>query len=258
MKQIISETPDSAWKPLYIMAGTAAFVILVLYLITPIFQMPAYQPGPFPSTVTEWFALFRNNWLVGLFCLGLTDIFIMIASVFLFLGLCAASMRTGKIICAIALAFGIVGIAVYLSSNTAFPMLSLSSQYAAAATDAQKSALEAAGQALMAKSEALGLAFAWFAAFLLSIGMPRGKLFGKVIPIAGIAGFPLLIASLPFAGYTSHGSVTPAVSVIILATYIGGGLGSIVWYLLVGIRLIRFGFANPKPDGANDAGQTVR
>jgi hypothetical protein len=51
---------------------------------------------------------------------------------------------------ALAATFGFVGIAVYFASNQAFSMLSLSDQYAAATTDAQRSMLLSAGEALLA------------------------------------------------------------------------------------------------------------
>jgi hypothetical protein len=43
--------------------------------------------------------------------------------------------------------------AVYIASNRAFAMLSLSGQYASATTDAQSSLLNAAGQAMLAEGK---------------------------------------------------------------------------------------------------------
>jgi hypothetical protein len=49
----------------------------------------------------------------------------------------------------IALALGLLGVAAYFASTAAFEILSLSNQYAAATTAAQKSTLLAAGQVLL-------------------------------------------------------------------------------------------------------------
>jgi hypothetical protein len=68
----------------------------------------------------------------------------------MFLALCVAFRRASPSAMTIAAALGFVGIAVYLASNQALTMLSLSNQYAAATTDTQRSLLLAAGQVTLA------------------------------------------------------------------------------------------------------------
>ena len=96
----------------------------------------AFRAGPPPSTVLEWFTVFQTNPLTGLFFLGLADIVIMILWGPMSLALYAALKQSGKSWSMIAAAFVFVGMAVYLATNTAFSMLFLSHQYAAAATEA--------------------------------------------------------------------------------------------------------------------------
>ena len=71
----------------------------------------------------------------------------------IFLALYAALHRTGKSASLVATATGLIGIAVYLASNQAFAMLSLSGEYAAATTEAQRSIFLAAGEALLAMND---------------------------------------------------------------------------------------------------------
>ncbi len=85
----------------------------------------------------------------------------------------------------------------------------------------------------------VGMPQAWLAGVILSVLMLRGKAFNKAIAWVGIVGLGLLIASMPFAGYTTTGPTSTAVSAIAAVTYIGGGLLSLAWYILVGLRLLK-------------------
>ena len=217
-----------------------------MYLITLGIYVPANRAGPPPSTVLEWFTLFQVNPLTGLFFLGLADIVIMIFWGPMSLALYAALKQSNKTWSMIATAFVFVGMAVYLATNTAFSMLSLSHQYAAATTEAEKSIVLAAGQAMIAVSEGTGgqytgMPLAWLAGLILSVVMLRSKVFSKATAWVGILGLGLLLASMPFAGYTTTGPTTAVVSAIIAVTYIGGGLLSLAWYILVGLRLLKLG-----------------
>ena len=241
-----AEIAGFTWNGLYKIGGAAALICALMYLITLGIYIPAYRTGPPPGTVLEWFTLFQANPLTGLFFLGLADIVIMILWGPMSLALYAALKQSNKTWPLIATAFVFVGMAVYLATNTAFSMLSLSHQYAAAATEAQKSVVLAAGQAMLAVSEGTGgqytgMPLAWLAGLILSAVMLRSKVFSKAIAWVGILGLGLLLASIPFAGYTTTGPTTAVVSAIIAVTYIGGGLLSLAWYILVGLRLLKLG-----------------
>ncbi len=230
----------------YRIGGAAALACALMYVITLGIYVPAYRAGPPPGTVLEWFTLFQANPLTGLFFLGLADIVIMILWGPMTLALYAALKQNGKSWTMIATAFVFVGMAVYLATNTAFSMLSLSHQYAAAATEAQKSIVLAAGQAMIAVGEGTGgqytgMPLAWLAGLILSVIMLRSKVFSKATAWTGIVGLGLLSASIPFAGYTTTGPTTAVVSAIIAVTYMGGGLLSLAWYILVGLRLLKLG-----------------
>jgi hypothetical protein len=241
-----AETEDSTGKSLYRIGGAAALLCALMYLIALIVYVPANRAGPPPGTVLEWFTLFQTNPLTGLFFLGLADIVIMILWGPMSLALYTVLKQTNRAWSLIATSFVFVGMAVYLATNTAFSMLSLSHQYAAATTEAEQSIVLAAGQALIAISEGTGgqyagMPLAWFAGLILSVVMLRSKTFSKATAWAGILGLSLLLASMPFAGYTTAGPTTAATSAIIAVTYIGGGLLSLAWYILVGRGLLKLG-----------------
>ena len=250
MNKSSTETADSIWSSLYRIGGAAALICALMYVIALGIYIPANRAGPPPGTVPEWFTLFQTNPLTGLFFLGLADIVIMVLWGPMSLALYAALKQSNKTWSLIATAFVFVGMAVYLATNTAFSMLSLSHQYAAATTEAQKSVVLAAGQAMLAVSEGTGgqytgMPLAWLAGLIFSAVMLRSKAFSKATAWVGILGLGLLVASMPFAGYTTTGPTTAVVSAIIAVTYIGGGLLSLAWYILVGLRLLKLG----QPEG---------
>ena len=130
-----AESTEFAWKPLYRVGGAAALIVVLLYLI----QIIVLVVSPPPDTVIGYFTLFHRNALLGLLDLDLLSIADYALFVPLFLALYIALRRVSPSFMAIATALGLVGIATYFASNTAFEMLSLSNQYAAATTDAQRS-----------------------------------------------------------------------------------------------------------------------
>jgi hypothetical protein len=231
---------------LYRIGGVAALICALLYVVSLGVYVTAYRVAPPPATVLEWFTLFQTNPVTGLFFLGLADIVIMILWGPLVIAIYDALGQSGKTWARVAIAFAFVGMAVYLATNTAFSMLSLSNKYAVAVSETDKTAILAAGQALISLSEGTGgqytgMPLVWLAGLILSVIMLKNNSFSKSIAWAGILGLGLLVASMPFAGYTTTGSTTTGVKVIIAVTYTGGGLLSLAWYILVGLKLIKRG-----------------
>ncbi len=236
------ETTGSIWKGLYRIGGASALICAAMYFAALGIYIPAYRVGPPPSTVLEWFTLFQVSPLTGLFFLGLADIVITILWGPLSLALYAVLKQSNQTWTMIAVAFVFVGMAAFLATNTAWAMLYLSREYAAATTEAQRSSLLSAGQAMVAVTEgARMLPLIPLAGLILSIVMLRSKTFGKVTAWVGIVGLGLLAASGLFAGYATTGPTTAVVSVIVGVTYAGGGLLSLVWYILIDLRLFKLG-----------------
>ena len=234
---------DRDWQSLYRTGGMSAWLCAAMYLLASAIYIPANLAAPPPADVLEWFTLFQDHAITGLFFLGLADIAIMILWGPLALALYTALKQAGQTWSLIATAFVFVGMAVFLSTNAAFPMLSLSRQYADAITEAERSALLAAGRALIAINEGnyWGMPLVWLGGLILSIVMLRSMVFGKATAWLGILGMALLLLSVPFAGYTTTGPMSVAVSTIVAISYAGGGLLSLAWYILIGMRLVRLG-----------------
>ena len=228
MNQITdAKTEDSAWKSLYRVGGAAALITLVLMPI----QIVIFIAWPPPSTVDGYFTLFQDNWLLGLLNLDLLYMLTNVLMILIFLALYAALRRVNQSCMAIGLTFGLVGIAAYFASNTAFEMLSLSGQYAAA-TEAQKAIFLSAGETLLAIYK--GTAFAVYyilnaiALLIFSVVMLQSNIFSKVTAYVGILmGVLMLVPS-------TAGTIGLYFALISLVP-------TAIWLILITRRLFRLG-----------------
>lgn len=223
---------DPSWRSLYRAGGAAAFIAVALVLIEMIVFIAS---GPLPTTVSGWFNLLQGNRLLGLVDLYLLEIIAWALFVPMFLALYKALRAANESYLAIAIALAIIGIADYIATNAAFNMLYLSDQYAAATTEAQRSLLLSAGQAMLAMSPAagynMGLLLVSAAGLIISVMMLRGNIFSKVTAYIGI------LANVVGIVYYI-GLVMPAIGDILLAA---SGLLFLVWIVLVGRRLWQLG-----------------
>jgi hypothetical protein len=232
----------SPWNDLLKVGGAAALAIAVMYIVVLAVYVPAMNDSPTPETVSEWFALYQSDLIIGLFYLGFGDIVIVILIVPLVLTLRATLAQVDKTWSAIAMPLAVVGAGVFLATNTAFTMLILSNEFVAATTEAGRSALLAAGEMTVANTHGtggmLGLTLVFLANLIFSILMLRSELFGKVTAWIGIVSFALLVPAFIFSGYT-YGYSEGIGAAMALITAVGGGLLSLVWYILTGLKLLR-------------------
>lgn len=218
-----------------------------MYLITLAIYVPANLADPPPVTVLDWFTVFEDSPITGLFFLGLGDIIIMIFWGPVAIALFALLRPFNKTWVSIATPFVFVGMAVFLASNSAFSMLSLSHEYAAAVTAAEKNLLLAAGQTMLAISRGAGVLYVgmplvWLAGVIFSVIMLQSPTLRKAAAWVGIIGFGLLIMGIPFGGhYTATETPTAFQSAMVALQFIVGGILSMAWYLLVGLRLVQIG-----------------
>lgn len=179
--------PETAWRPLYLIAGGAAMLSVALIAAA----VGVFLFWPPPSDVTGWFTLLRQNPLLGLLNLDLVMVVSAALLIPLYLALYTALRRISQSLALIALALGLVGSALMIAANPAFSMLSLSDGYAAATTEAQRAVYLAAGQAALTNwtGTAFNVAylFAGLTALIFSLLMLRSDLFSKVTAFAGIA-----------------------------------------------------------------------
>jgi hypothetical protein len=222
------ETADSVWKSLYKVAGTAALITAVFVPI----QIAVFVAYPPPSTVIGWYTLFQNNRFLGLLDMDLLLVVDQVLMCLILLALYAAIRRASQSFMAIALTAGLVGIASYFASSTAFNMLSLSDQYAAATSDAQRSIFLAAGQTMVViwtgTAFDVGYVLEGVALLIIAVVMLRSTLFSKLTAYVGIL---LGVMSL----------LPPTAGTIGLVFSLGSLVPLEIWYILIARRLFQLG-----------------
>ncbi len=240
-----SGSAESAWKALYVVGGVAALLTVLNGLAEiGITFLPGGGLASGPISAEDWFGLFRSSAFMGLRNLGLLNIFFTVLSIPVTYALYAAHRRSHPAFAGLSLLLALLGAAAFFATNRAFPMLALSRQYAAALTasaasgEAQRAALKAAGEAMLAvgQSHTPGTFLTFFlstaAGIAISIVMLRARLFSRTSAILGIAGYSLLMVFEFTADFAPGFPAT-------FAFALSGGLLSLAWDLLVGLRLLR-------------------
>lgn len=191
-----NEVIDIRWKGLYKVGGIAAIIMIVLIPVQS-FMYILYPPS---DTVNGYFTLLQRNWLLGLLDLDLLYILDSTLMIPIYLALYAALRRTSPSYMVLALALALVGLAAFFASNTSFEMLSLSKRYATATSDAEKTALLAAGQAMLGTYSGTSFdvyyIFNAVALLIFSFVMLQCSIFSRATAILGIvAGVLMLVPS---------------------------------------------------------------
>lgn len=229
---------EADWKPLYRTGGVAALISAATIVV----GIPVYLISPPPTTVLDWFTLFHRNALLGLLDLDLLMLIGIGMSGLIYIALFGALRRANRPLMALGTIVGLVSVAVYFASNTAFNMLSLSSQYTAATTDAERSQLLAAGRAMLAiwqgSAYDIGYVLGGVAVLIISAVMLRSAVFGRPTSYIG-----LLVGALMLLPATA-GTVGLVLSLISLAP-------ALVWDVLIARRL--FQLAAPRERTATAA-----
>src|SRR5512143_3975012 len=191
-----AESSNAGWLNFYRLAGvTALLAILVAVTDISLTFLPAGAEPPGTMTAVDWFNLFQENWFMGLRNLGLLpNILTLCLLIPTFLALYLVHRQVNPAYAALAVVISLVGTAIYLSNNAAFPMWALSTKYAAATTEAQRTLFAAAGEAILARGEDFtpgaftGFLLTEIATFIMSFVMLCGGIFSKTTAYAGILG----------------------------------------------------------------------
>ena len=199
---------------------------IVTYFIWP------YAPGS--KTTEEILRLLQSDPLGGLVSL---DLFLFVGnlfSVFLFLALYVSLRPVNPSYALVALAVGLIGLVLLIPARPIFELFALSRQYAAATTDAARSQILAAGDALLALFDGTN----WFMNTLLgalslltsSLLMLRSKTYSKATAYAGI-----------FTNAVVCGFFIPTLGKFLLFLSLPGYM---IWYFLLAKRFFQMGRDN--------------
>jgi hypothetical protein len=218
------------WGGLFRLAGVAALIAGPLTMI----DIMVYVIWPQPSTITAWFSLFHGNWIVGLLDLDFLGMIIYVIIVPAIIALYLILRRTSLSWATVGGVLTFVGMAAYFASNTGISMLSLSGQYAAATTDAQRAMFLAAGQAVVAifMGPAFTTSFCIVSSALLvtAVAMLRSREFDGRVAYIGI-----------IANVAGLAEFLPAPLAFTMAVGLVNAIGLGIWFILFGRRLWQVG-----------------
>ncbi|MCP4600143.1 MAG: DUF4386 family protein [Proteobacteria bacterium] len=240
---------DSGWKSLCRVGGVAALIAGVLFRRNIAAEISLFSGHPSPTTVSDWFTLLQSNRLLGLAYLNIFDLVNYALLSLMFLALYVVLKRANKSYMAIAATLGLLGIAVYFASNTAFSMLALSDQYAAATTETQKTALLSAGEAILVinRFSSLGAhpgSGGYMSLFLVAVAgmitsaiMLRSDVFNRATAYVG-----MLASAFDLAYCVAFVFVTTIDIELLSVCFIpAAGLLLMIWHIMIGWRLYRLG-----------------
>lgn len=234
---------DSHLKVLYRVGGVAALVGGGFCAAQVVIEIIGMSSGlVVPTDAIGWFTLLRENLLFASAALTLFQIPAFVLFIPVFLALYVVLRKVNQGYAAVFIALVLVGTAVYLASNSAFSMLSLSDQYAAATTDAQRSMFLAAGESMLAVHKGTGvntgISLIMIAVIIISSLMLKSATFSKITSFFGVAA-----GAIALVYYISL--ATPIEGIFILEA---AGAVLLIWIVLIGIRLLRLEIPVPEEE----------
>ena len=228
-----AEQPTAGWHTLLRVAGIAALTVAALIPL----QGLVYVLWPPPSTVLDYFTVFQTTAVLGFLDLDLLLVLDQLLLMLMLLGLYVALRQSDQSLTLIGTTAGLLGATLMIVSREAtFSMFTLSQQHASATSQAERAALESAGQTLLTTyngtSYSLGYVLCGLAMLLISIVMLRSALFSHFTGLAGVAAG---VTGLIPATMGTLGFVLAFLSLIPL----------LVWLVLVGRRLLKLQLPDP-------------
>jgi len=229
--RVIEGDRNRAWGGLYRTGAIASLISLVFFPA----QIAIFFTNPYPTDIQGWFALLANKPLVGMVELDLFLVIDEILVLLIFLALFAALREKNSSVMLWATTFGLASVVLFITSNPVFAMLSLSDQFALAATEAQRLSLISAGQAVMSIWNGSGFETAYIIGSIspiaISIIMLQSTAFKKTTAWLGIV-----------SNVIALGKYVPVVGIYI-------SIFSVVllwaWYLFMAIDLFKLAKLNP-------------
>jgi len=229
----LSTYPLTSQKTVYLLGGTACFILFAYSLATLLIM--SFIGGP-PETIEQTFSILQDNKLSGLLRLDILTVFVMPLYYLLFYSLFVAHKNRDPENSTISMILTFAGVTLFLATPSVFSYLYLSDKFAVAAPGFQKNQLLAAGESILASDmwhgtgAKIGGLLLQSGAFLISIVMLRTKVFSRATAITGIATHGLDLIHIII------GFFLPALGNIIM--FIAGPL-YLIWFPMVGLRLFR-------------------
>lgn len=234
-----------SWQVTYRIGAVVALIAVAGTLFDIMLTMvPGWAATTVPSSAAEWFAQFAANPLLGLRNLDLINVALSVVSLPMYVALYGAHRRAEPGLALVALVLVAIGTALFAANNAALPMLDLGRRYASASLSADRLALQAAAEALLARGAhgSLGAFPGFFLSeagtLVMALALLRGGVFRPVVGWVGIAGTTMLMA------YSVAMTAVPGADALVNALAVPGGLLMLAFNVMVARRLLRLAREN--------------
>ena len=221
------DTLDGRWQRLFTIAGVAAACTAVLIVV----QIIVFVLWPPPATAIEHLALMHDRPLLGFLSLDLLYVIDNVLLIPILLALFVGLRRFDESVMAIGATLGFVGVAALFASNPAANMHYLAARFATAGSEAERAALLAAGEAMLAVNVGtayhVSLILGSVALVVISIVMLRSGSFSRPTAVLGI-----------LANVLAFGLYLPVVGIYVLLFSTVLLLG---WYVLIAAGFLQLG-----------------
>jgi len=235
MNKTVLSTEDSIWKNLYTIGGIAALIQLAAILT---YTVVMALLGPKPASVEEYFFIHQINPLAAMLRGDFLLLFLIGGYFGTFPALYLALRKVSPTAAMFATLFTLIAVTVCFATESTFALRHLGDQYAMAVTDAQRSQLLAAGEAVIA-SDMWNSSGAYVSGILMqgggviiSLVMLRSRDFSKVTAIAGLLG-----NAFDLTQHVLHPFV-PSISSVVMMLM---GPFYLVWFPMLARDLFRLG-----------------
>ncbi|MGA8211225.1 MAG: DUF4386 family protein [Nocardioidaceae bacterium] len=185
------------WRGLLITGAWCAFASVVMILV----QILIYIVWPPPESAAGFFQLLLDNPVAGLVSLDVLYIVSNALMYVVYLALAVVLWRVSRSAVVVALAFCVVGIAVYMSTPRAVEMLALAQAYADADAET-RTALLATGDGMLATWSGTGYDIYYYLTFVtlavLAVLMLRSSIFSRATAVWGLVSAALMTVPTNF------------------------------------------------------------
>lgn len=211
------------------------FISIALFAIIP-FQAAVYFISPPPTTVTQYFALFKKNAFLGLLDLDLSLTVDNLLFLLVYIGFYFLFRKYNRILVTVALIFAIISVTLYVISREAlFSMWNLSNQYSIASGETEKTALIAVGQTMLTIFSGTCFNVSYFLGgliiILFSIAMLKNNIFTKITAWIGLSMGIFMLVPPTFGKF---GLILSFLSVILI----------LPWLVLIAVRFLKLSKQN--------------
>ncbi len=235
---------DNQWKSIYILGGVTTIIVILGSIMDVVIGMSVSgNLMTIPQTAVERFDQLQSNRMLGLYNLDMLNLFTTILMIPTYFALCVVHRKSNIGYALLAAVIYLIGAAVFITNNAALPMLELAVKYAVSTSEAQKTLIAAAGEALLSKGAHgspgvfPGFAILSIGSIVMAFGMLKGKVFGKPTAFIGILGSILLLIYLVLVTFV------PGVKSLAMGVSAPGGLMAIAWMIMYDIKLFKLGFS---------------